>query len=77
MVWLTLREHNRKWVGEGAHLRQLVDAVTAKYPKAAFILDGLPDVRGSADEIMASNARVIQAYLGGRHSPQALEENAP
>jgi len=59
VVWLTLREHNRKWVGEGAHLRQLVDAVAAKYPQAAFILDGLPDVRGSADEIMASNARVI------------------
>ena len=59
VVWLTLRKHNRNWVGEGAHLRQLVDAVAAKYPEAAFILDGLPDVRGSADEIMASKACVI------------------
>ena len=59
VVWLTLREHNRKWIGEAAHLRQLVDAVAAKYPDAAFILDGLPDVRRSADEIMASKVRVI------------------
>ena len=59
MVWLTLRKHNRKWVGEGAHLRHLVDTVAAKYPEAAFILDGLQDVRGSADKIMASKSRVI------------------
>ena len=36
-----------------------MDAVAAKYPEVAFILDGLPDVRGSADDIMASQARVI------------------
>jgi len=59
VIWLTLRAHNRKWIGEGAHLRQLAEAVTDKYPKATFILDGMPDCRASADEILASSARVI------------------
>ena len=65
VVWLTLREHNRKWIGEGFHLRRLAETVTAKYPKAGFILDGLPDVRESADEILASQATVID-FIGSR-----------
>mgnify|MGYP000088321103 FL=1 len=65
VVWLTLREHNRKWIGEGVHLRRLAETVTAKYPKAGFILDGLPDVRESADEILASQATVIDC-IGSR-----------
>lgn len=59
VIWLTLRAHNRKWIGEGANLRQLAEAVSEKYPDAIFILDGLLDCRASADEILASPARVI------------------
>ena len=54
VIWLTLRQHNRKWVDEGARLRQLVEAVLQQHPNAAFILDGMPDTRVSADAIMAS-----------------------
>ena len=60
-----MREHNRKWIGEGVYLRRLAETVTAKYPKAGFILDGLPDVRESADEILASQATVID-FIGSR-----------
>ena len=65
VIWLTLRVHNRKWIGEGAHLRQLVETVTAQYPEAIFILDGLPDVRPAADEILASSAKVID-FVGAK-----------
>ncbi len=64
VVWLTLRQHNRKWVGEGTHLRALVEAVTREHPRAAFILDGMADVRANADEILKareSGALVVDA----------------
>ena len=70
VVWLTLRAHNRKWVDEGAHLGRLVEAVTAKYPRAAFVLDGMGDVRGSADEILQTDARMVDAV--GRSFTEAL-----
>ncbi len=41
------------------------------------VLDRGEIVASCRPDKLASNARVIQAYLGGRHSPQALEENAP
>ncbi len=70
VVWLTLRAHNRKWVDEGAHLSRLVEAVTKEYPHAAFILDGMGDVRASADEILQTDARIIDAV--GRSFTEAL-----
>jgi hypothetical protein len=70
VVWLTLRAHNRKWVDEGAHLSRLVEAVTEKYPRAAFVLDGMGDVRGSADEILQTDAHIIDAV--GRSFTEAL-----
>ena len=59
VVWLTLRAHNRKWVGQGAYLKQLAEAVLARYPKAAFMLDGMPDCRSSADEIRSAAVPVV------------------
>ncbi len=70
VVWLTLRAHNRKWVDEGAHLGRLVEAVTEKYPRAAFVLDGMGDVRGSADEVLQSGGHLVDAV--GRSFTEAL-----
>jgi len=61
VVWLTLRQHNRKWEDEGAHLSRLVKAVTAKYPRAAFVLDGMGDVRASANEILKTRTHIVDA----------------
>lgn len=61
VVWLTLRQHNRKWVDEGANLGRLAEAVTEKFPRAAFVLDGMGDVRGSADEILETSAHIVDA----------------
>jgi hypothetical protein len=61
VVWLTLRQHNRKWVDEGANLGRLAEAVTEKFPRAAFVLDGMGDVRGSADEILKTSAHIVDA----------------
>ncbi|KAF1307300.1 ABC transporter ATP-binding protein [Pseudomonas sp. SG-MS2] len=41
------------------------------------VLDRGEIVASCRPDKLTSNARVIQAYLGGRHSPQAIEENAP
>ncbi|MBF8746401.1 ABC transporter ATP-binding protein [Pseudomonas putida] len=41
------------------------------------VLDRGEIVASCKPDKLASNERVIQAYLGGRHTPQALEENAP
>lgn len=41
------------------------------------VLDRGEIVASCAPDQLASNERVIQAYLGGRHTPQALEENTP
>lgn len=58
VIWLTLRTHNRRWVGEGEHLKKLTESVLDRYPKAAFMLDGLPDCRPTADQINSGLAPV-------------------
>jgi hypothetical protein len=72
VIWLTLRQHNRKWVDEGARLRQLVEAVLQQHPNAAFILDGMPDTRVSADAIMASRKAVFDRVGVSFTESQAL-----
>ena len=72
VIWLTLRQHNRKWVDEGARLRQLVEAVLMQHPNAAFILDGMHDTRGSADAIMASRSAVFDRVGVSFTEAQAL-----
>ena len=72
VIWLTLRQHNRKWVDEGARLRQLVEAVLTQHPNAAFILDGMHDTRGSADAIMASRTAVFDRVGVSFTEAQAL-----
>ena len=69
VVWLTLRAHNRRWLGEGEYLRKLTETVAEKYPNAAFILDGMKDTRKSAKEIMQSPATVLD--LIGASFPEA------
>lgn len=72
VIWLTMRQHNRKWVDEGTRLRHLVEAVLQQHPNAAFILDGMHDTRVSADVIMASGKAVFDRVGVSFTEAQAL-----